>query len=42
MRISWEQLSQNIESCQACALAAGCLNKVPGQGARLAAFNILA
>lgn len=32
MRISWEQLSQNIESCQACALAAGCLNKVPGQG----------
>ena len=32
MRISWEQLSQNIESCQACTLASGCLHKVPGQG----------
>lgn len=30
MRISWEQLSHNIESCQACGLAAG----VPAQGAR--------
>ena len=32
MRISWEQLSHNIESCQACGLAAGCRRKVPGQG----------
>ena len=32
MRISWEQLSQNIESCRACGLASGCLHKVPGQG----------
>lgn len=32
MRISWEQLSHNIESCQACGLAAGCRRKVPGAG----------
>lgn len=32
MRISWELLSQNIESCEACGLAAGCRRKVPGQG----------
>ena len=27
-----EQLSHNIECCQACGLAAGCRRKVPGQG----------
>lgn len=32
MRISWEQLSQNIECCERCALHAGCRRKVPGQG----------
>lgn len=32
MRISWEQLSHNIQCCQACGLAAGCRRKVMGQG----------
>ena len=32
MRISWEQLSQNIECCKQCGLHAGCTRKVPGQG----------
>ncbi len=32
MRISWEQLNQNILSCQNCGLGAGCIQKVPGQG----------
>lgn len=32
MRISWELLRQNIESCENCSLGAGCIQKVPGQG----------
>ena len=32
MRISWQQLWNNIQECQACALSAGCTQKVPGQG----------
>ena len=32
MRISWEQLWEDIQSCQNCALGSGCLQKVPGQG----------
>lgn len=32
MRISWEQLWQNIQCCDACGLAAGCRQKVMGQG----------
>lgn len=32
MRISWEQLMQNIALCEGCALGGGCTNKVPGQG----------
>lgn len=32
MRISWEQLRENIQCCEGCALGAGCIQKVPGQG----------
>jgi DNA polymerase len=32
MRVSWEQLLQDIHSCQQCQLGAGCSRKVPGQG----------
>jgi len=32
MRISWEQLWENIMSCERCMLGAGCIQKVPGQG----------
>ena len=32
MRISWEQLWNNIMNCERCALGAGCIQKVPGQG----------
>lgn len=32
MRISWEQLWQNIQCCTCCDLGAGCIQKVPGQG----------
>lgn len=32
MRISWEQLWENILSCRACTLGDGCIQKVPGQG----------
>ena len=32
MRISWEQLWENIHSCSGCALGGGCTQKVPGQG----------
>lgn len=32
MRISWEQLQQNIQTCQNCELGFGCIQKVPGQG----------
>ena len=32
MRISWEQLWQNIQCCEGCGLGAGCTQKVPGQG----------
>ena len=32
MRISWQQLWDNIHSCTACALSAGCTQKLPGQG----------
>ena len=32
MRISWEQLWNNIHSCEGCSLGAGCTQKVPGQG----------
>lgn len=32
MRISWEQLWEDIQSCQNCALGSGCLQKVLGQG----------
>ena len=32
MRITWEGLEQTIRDCDACALGAGCLHKVPGQG----------
>lgn len=32
MRISWEQLWENIHSCKSCGLSAGCIQKVPGQG----------
>ena len=32
MRISWEQLGQNILNCQNCSLGSGCIQKVPGQG----------
>ena len=32
MRISWEQLWEDIQSCQNCALGSGCIQKVPGQG----------
>lgn len=32
MRISWEQLWENIHRCRACPLGGGCTQKVPGQG----------
>lgn len=32
MRVSWEQLMQDVMSCNSCGLAAGCTRKVPGQG----------
>lgn len=32
MRVSWESLFQEILACDKCALGAGCLQKVPGQG----------
>ena len=32
MRISWDQLWENIHSCEGCALGSGCIQKVPGQG----------
>ncbi len=32
MRISWDELWDNIMNCQNCALGAGCIRKVPGQG----------
>lgn len=32
MRISWAQLWENIEQCEACGLAQGCTHKVAGQG----------
>ena len=32
MRVSWEQLWNEIISCERCALHAGCIQKVPGQG----------
>ena len=32
MRISWEQLWEDIHSCHNCALGSGCIQKVPGQG----------
>lgn len=32
MRISWEQLRENILACENCELGKGCIQKVPGQG----------
>lgn len=32
MRISWEQLRENILACENCELCKGCIQKVPGQG----------
>lgn len=32
MRISWQQLWDNIHSCERCGLGTGCIQKVPGQG----------
>ena len=32
MRISWEQLRENILRCENCELGKGCIQKVPGQG----------
>lgn len=32
MRISWEQLRENILRCENCELGKGCNQKVPGQG----------
>lgn len=32
MRISWEQLKENILRCERCELGKGCIQKVPGQG----------
>ena len=32
MRISWEQLRENIFQCENCELGKGCIQKVPGQG----------
>lgn len=32
MRISWEQLRENILRCENCSLGKGCIQKVPGQG----------
>ena len=32
MRISWEQLRENILKCENCGLGKGCIQKVPGQG----------
>lgn len=32
MRISWQQLWNNIHSCERCGLCTGCIQKVPGQG----------
>jgi len=32
MRISWEQVRENILACQNCALGSGFTQKVPGQG----------
>lgn len=32
MRISWQQLWEDIHVCNACALGSGCTQKVPGQG----------
>jgi len=32
MRISWEQLRENILRCENCELGRGCIQKVPGQG----------
>lgn len=32
MRISWNQLIENIMQCDHCGLGKGCIQKVPGQG----------
>lgn len=32
MRVSWENLWNDIHTCERCALDAGCTQKVPGQG----------
>ena len=32
MRITWEQLRENILRCESCELGKGCIQKVPGQG----------
>ena len=32
MRISWQQLWNNIHSCERCSLCTVCIQKVPGQG----------
>jgi DNA polymerase len=41
IRASWEELHQKIEDCTACALAAGCTHKVPGQGSRQAPLMLI-
>ena len=32
MRVSWQQLYEDVHACQRCGLCQGCLQKVPGQG----------
>ena len=41
MRISWQQLRENIHSCQNCGLYSGCTQKVPGQGDEAAPLMLI-
>ena len=41
MRISWEQLMENIRCCDRCGLRMGCIQKVPGQGDENSPFMLI-
>ncbi len=41
MRISWEQLRENILRCENCELGKGCIQKVPGQGDQKAPLMLI-
>jgi len=41
MRISWEQLRENILRCEKCELGRSCIQKVPGQGDHAAPLMLI-